>query len=66
MSINGMMFDYTTIIVLVKVLSDWQRDNRFIHGRFPYNPILWTFIFRRMLEMWTPNFGKCVLCLRFN
>jgi len=36
MSINGMMFDYTTIIVLVKVLSDWQRDNRFIHGRFPY------------------------------
>jgi len=36
MGLNGLMFDYTTISVLVKDLSSWQRHTRFIHGRFPY------------------------------
>jgi len=36
MGLNGLMFDYTTINVLVKALSGWQRHHRFIHGRSPY------------------------------
>ena len=38
MGIHGLMFDYTTIIVLVKALSGWQRHQCFTMGVFRMEP----------------------------